>query len=534
MSEGSIGESSFPNILSEASSLMSSASASPSPSISFGFESLLALICLYIPRSPPAACKDCSKAFSVKKVDLPKILQNELGEDLKEAFLKKRIKQDRRLSINGFSDKWHTKRLITINSITYRLIFDFVDLSAMQGKISYNSVLENLNMDTSDKNLLDDLKDNMLLAMLDKPDDFQKYALGDLNIYEAFKKTNDLFTNVYKDLKLDNYITEIMLTTGSTVNQLQKSILLKYLGLNDLSKDNLKKLNMLTKPASASNLRSYINAHEKIKNGGCLKRQFLSKTMGGRCYNNRMEIRASSSDFTLCDQLLPFPAYVFLARFMPDGTPDVSFGNNGSFKKSIIFTGLVSGGNVEPFGLFRMRDRILVGMLFEINGDDPGFGVLGMRENGKIDSMFGNNGQFNAFTDLTLQSFVNQISSTADNNLFLSGYTRILQPNNMVIVKVRWDIVSSVNEQSMAEGINIYPNPVQDGFFQIDLKDKKKNEENLILRVRDLNGRICHEQNRVRDSCTVNASQFPSGLYFVELIGSGSRYAGKLSVQGHE
>jgi hypothetical protein len=181
-----------------------------------------------------------------------------------------------------------------------------------------------------------------------------------------------------------------------------------------------------------------------------------------------------------------------------------------------------------------MRDRILVGMLFEINGDDPGFGVLGMRENGKIDSMFGNNGQFNAFTDLTLQSFVNQISSTADNNLFLSGYTRILQPNNMVIVKVRWDIVSSVNEQSMAEGINIYPNPVQDGFFQIDLKDKKKNEENLILRVRDLNGRICHEQNRVRDSCTVNASQFPSGLYFVELIGSGSRYAGKLSVQGHE
>ena len=104
----------------------------------------------------------------------------------------------------------------------------------------------------------------------------------------------------------------------------------------------------------------------------------------------------------------------------------------------------------------------------------------------------------------------------------------------MAIVKVRWDIVSSVNEQSMAEGINIYPNPAQDGFFRIDLKDKKKNEENLILRVRDLNGRICYEQNKVSDSCTVNASQFPSGLYFVELIGSGSRYAGKLSVQDHE
>jgi hypothetical protein len=233
--------------------------------------------------------------------DLPKILQNELGEDLKEAFIKKKIKQERRLSVNGFSDKWHTKRLITINGITYRLVFDFVDLGAMQGKISYSSVLENLNMDISDKNLLDDLKDNMLLAIFDKSNEFKKYALGDLNIYEAFKKTNDLFTSVYKELKLDNYITEIMLTTGSTVNQLQKSILLKYLGLNDLSKGNLKKLNTLTKTASASNLRNYINASEKIKSGGCLKRQFLSKTMGGRCYNNRMEIRTTSSLFTLCD-----------------------------------------------------------------------------------------------------------------------------------------------------------------------------------------------------------------------------------------
>ena len=74
--------------------------------------------------------------------DLPKILQNELGSDLKEAFIKRKIKQERRLGVNGFTDKWHTNRLIIINDETYRLVFDFVDLGAMQGKISYNSVLE--------------------------------------------------------------------------------------------------------------------------------------------------------------------------------------------------------------------------------------------------------------------------------------------------------------------------------------------------------------------------------------------------------
>lgn len=231
--------------------------------------------------------------------DLPKILQNELGLDLKEAFIKRKIKQERRLN-TGYHN-WHTKRLITINGETYRLIFDFVDLGAMQGKISYNSVLENLSMDTSDKNLLDDLKDNMLLAMLERPADFKKYALGDLNIYEAFKKYNELILKAYHDLDLINYITEVMLTTGSTVNNLQIAVLLKHLKLNNLSKDNLKILNLLTKPASASNLRGVKNAKEKIKQGAYIKRQYLSKTMGGRCYNNRMEINYSSNNLSLCD-----------------------------------------------------------------------------------------------------------------------------------------------------------------------------------------------------------------------------------------
>ena len=209
--------------------------------------------------------------------DLPKILQNELGADLKEAFIKRKIKQERRLGVNGFSDKWHTKRLIVINGETYRLVFDFVDLGAMQGKISYNSVLENLNMDTSEKNLLDDLKDNMLLAMLERPEEFKRYALGDLSIYDAFKKTNELFINAYKELELSSYITEIMLTTGSTVNDLQKAVLLKHLELNNFSKENLKLLNIITKTASASNLRTYKNAKEKIKQGGCLKGNILAK-----------------------------------------------------------------------------------------------------------------------------------------------------------------------------------------------------------------------------------------------------------------
>ncbi len=230
------------------------------------------------------------------------------------------------------------------------------------------------------------------------------------------------------------------------------------------------------------------------------------------------------------DLLLSFPAYAFLARFMSDGTPDLTFGDEGRFKKGIINYGL-SGGVVEPFSLLRMRDHILVGVSNNITGDDPGFGVICLTDDGKIDSTFGNQGRFNAFPDLPLQSYINQISRSSDNNFFLSGYTRILQPNNMTIVKVRWDVVSNTIEQSMPDGLNIYPNPVQNGFFRIDLSGMIANEENLQLKVKNITGQILYEQSKIRHYDIVETSQFSSGIYLVELTGQRRRYVGKFVVQ---
>lgn len=248
--------------------------------------------------------------------DLPKIFQNELLAELKEAFRTKKITQERRLKTNGYTQQWHTNRLITINGLEYRLVFDLVDLGAMQGNISFNAVLENLEMDLSDKNLLDDLKDNMLLAMLEKPEEFKRYALGDLKVYEAFNQTNNLFKKLYIDSEIGSYFTEIKLTTGATINDYQQNILLNYLNLKIPNKENIKSLHYLTKPASAGNLRKYLNAKDKIKNGGCLKRHYLSKTMGGRCYNNRMQINATSKSFTLADIDIS-GAYPTVASFLP-------------------------------------------------------------------------------------------------------------------------------------------------------------------------------------------------------------------------
>jgi uncharacterized delta-60 repeat protein len=230
------------------------------------------------------------------------------------------------------------------------------------------------------------------------------------------------------------------------------------------------------------------------------------------------------------DLLLSLPAYAFLARFMSDGIPDLTFGEEGRIKKGILNYGL-SGGFVEPFGLMRMRDRILVGVSNNITGDDPGFGVICFAEDGKIDSTFGKQGRFNTFPDLPLQSYINEISRTSDNGFFLSGYTRILQPDNMAIVKIRWDKVSKISEHSSLSNVKIYPNPVNDGLFHLDLGNPNAIEDYLLLKIRDINGSILYEQDNIVASVTINTTDFPTGLYLVELFGQTSRYLGKLVVQ---
>lgn len=229
--------------------------------------------------------------------------------------------------------------------------------------------------------------------------------------------------------------------------------------------------------------------------------------------------------------LIPQPSYMFLTRLMPDGSPDLSFADNGRFKKAIINPGNFSGGNVEPFGLLRLRGRVLVGVLNEIGGDDPGFGAICLTESGKIDSVFGDAGRFNAFPDISINSFINQISSTSDNNFFLSGYTRILQPNNMAILKVRWDGSSDTHEHSVVNNIKMYPNPVKDGLFYLDLGSSVGIDDYFYLKIRDTNGRVLHEQNNFETSVGINTATFPTGIYWVELIGDESHFMGKIVVQ---
>jgi hypothetical protein len=74
---------------------------------------------------------------------------------------------------------------------------------------------------------------------VDKPDDFDNYALGDLNGYEALLGNADNFKKVYKALGIEHFYKHPALTIGATVKNLFEAKLCAEIGVNYLAKNEI-------------------------------------------------------------------------------------------------------------------------------------------------------------------------------------------------------------------------------------------------------------------------------------------------------
>jgi hypothetical protein len=250
--------------------------------------------------------------------DICKLFGGEYLKDIRTAMLQGKISLKRRLAASGFHKGWYTNWVTTLNNIKYQTIIEFVDLGGLHGIESFETVLTNLGMDTTEKNLLNDVKDNMLLAMIERPTEFKKYALGDLNLYEVLKKHNKLLYEIYKSSNVEKYFILSKLTTGAYTNELQEAVLFELLNynveeleqlLNEYNEKHKRPkrklsikyvLKLLTYTASPQYMKGYINVH--MQDDADYKKHIGSKTMGGRCYLNRLLTTSiMSSDNAICD-----------------------------------------------------------------------------------------------------------------------------------------------------------------------------------------------------------------------------------------
>lgn len=117
-------------------------------------------------------------------------------------------------------------------------------------------------------------KENMLSVYQEKPEIFDNYAKGDLDVYDILQGCQANLRRVYRELELSDYWKDgesMRMTIGATVAKLFESALLKHMGISDLK--------LLRELASHGN-------SETLKKEATTAK-YLAKVDGGRCRNNR-------------------------------------------------------------------------------------------------------------------------------------------------------------------------------------------------------------------------------------------------------
>ena len=164
--------------------------------------------------------------------------------------------------------------IVHLFSQRFQVAIAFYDCCAVQGVASYATFCANSGVKLKYKdNFTSEEKSRMQLQYLFKADEFDNYALGDLQCYEALLGNMDKFTTIYKSLRIENYFEPPRLTIGATVARIVRSTLLKHLNLDIKDKNRVIEL-----------CRYGTSAHIKTMKSTAV---YNAKVDGGRCRNNR-------------------------------------------------------------------------------------------------------------------------------------------------------------------------------------------------------------------------------------------------------
>ncbi len=211
-------------------------------------------------------------------VDLTQIFEGNFLDDLKNAFLRKKIIQKRRLSASGWQLSVDMPWILTLNGMDFRVKLSLVDTSGLHGNASFKEICDNTGVLLNVKDDLDDWKSEMDKAYFAVPELFDQYAVEDLKGDEVLKNYDKDIRKIYHDLEVGDWYTPPKLTIGSTVNALFEAKISQFLGLNaHLPKAQRKEfLKKFTHQGSADYLKTLVQSNAYL----------LGKCDGGRCRNS--------------------------------------------------------------------------------------------------------------------------------------------------------------------------------------------------------------------------------------------------------
>lgn len=253
--------------------------------------------------------------------DLSRLFTGEFHEDILALYRGRKlgkavITQERRLRTTEqrgrvIHDAITLPWIVTLEGQRYGVELAVMDTGALHGQAGYASVAQSVGYDLRHKDAFSKLEKSRMLDMyLERPQDFDDYALGDLFNYDLLMFNHAKFSEVYKELGLEQWYSEPRLTIGSTVSKLFEASIGKLFGVDDPSE--------VIKTYGGRATADYLK-RDTVRTAA-----LLAKVDGGRARNNRptdVSVEGAIADIDIAgayataqlQQLYPFGNPVTLA-----------------------------------------------------------------------------------------------------------------------------------------------------------------------------------------------------------------------------
>jgi|GEM_PF-2851032 len=207
-----------------------------------------------------------------------------------------------------------------------------------------------------------------------------------------------------------------------------------------------------------------------------------------------------------------------ICRLNPDGTKDTSFANAGT--NHFIYE---TGDNDGAFGVLqRINGKYVLGGHVKHSTAYEDFGLLFLNADGTRDTTFGNNGL--VMTDISGLDIMVNVFELPDGKILATGDTGNFGQAGFTAVRYTVEPNLSVGDQQTSE-IVLYPNPVSSTLF-IEAKDLPDFE----VAVYDVTGRLLLSESSLSQGRVAISGfdRFPKGSYIVKLISEKTKRSWKI------
>lgn len=225
--------------------------------------------------------------------------------------------------------------------------------------------------------------------------------------------------------------------------------------------------------------------------------------------------------------------YAFASRLLPNGAPDVSFGDDGRYE-TYIFSLLSSPPGFR--GILRTNAGYYLSYWNQLYSDPSPAGLVRLTENGELDNTFGpaqSSSGIGFSLNNWLQTPVNieHLSVTDSESIFLTGTYRLLNNQNMMIGKLNFGPVASI-ETPATQIMKVFPNPVQNNKIYMDFSGTTQTGPSVIQWL-DLFGRVAYRQMIILTEGIneLELPDLPPGTYALEVSGRDSIKVTKVIIQ---